>query len=95
VLLFRLWLRRGPLELIGYLVIQFGLVMVTILLITRGTTRSPTAIAYLLVIIAAGLLLDRRALAATVAASALAILGLALAESYGLLGPAMLFPSAV
>jgi PAS domain S-box-containing protein len=92
VLTFRLWLRRGPLELIGYLVVQSGLVMVTVLLASRGTVNSPTALAYLLVIIAAGLLLDRRALIATVAASVLALLGLALAESTGLLRPPTLFP---
>jgi hypothetical protein len=68
LLIFRLWMRRGPLELIGYLLIQSGgpghggd---------RRAVHRSPVAIAYLLVIIAAGLLLDRRALAATVVASA-------------------------
>jgi PAS domain S-box-containing protein len=85
LLFFRLWLRHGPLDLISYLLIQAGLVLVTVVLITRGTIRSPTAIAYLLVILAAGLLLDRRALAVTVVACSLAVLGLALAESIGLL----------
>jgi PAS domain S-box-containing protein len=87
LLFFRLWMRRGSLELIGYLLIQTGLVLVTVVLASRGTIRSPTAIAYLLVIIAAGLLLDRRALVATVIASILALLGLALAENLGMLRP--------
>ncbi len=85
LLFFRLWLRYGPLDLISYLLVQGGLLLVTVVLITRGTVRSPTAIAYLLVIIAAGLLLDRRALAATVIACSLAVLGLTLAENFGLL----------
>jgi PAS domain S-box-containing protein len=89
LLFLRLRMRRGSLELIGYLFVQAGLVLVTIVLATRGTIRSPTAIAYLLVIIAAGLLLDRRALIATVIASVLALLGLALAEYFGLLRPAI------
>lgn len=91
LLFFRLWLQRGPLELIGYLLVQSGLLLVTIVLAMRGTVRSPTAVAYLLVIIAAGLLLDRRALAATVAACILAMLGLALAEQLGLLRPRVEF----
>jgi PAS domain S-box-containing protein len=87
LLIFRLWLRHGPLELIGYLLVQSGLVLVTVVIAVRGTIRSPTAVAYLLVIIAAGLLLDRRALAATVVASSLAMLGLALAEVLGFMQP--------
>jgi PAS domain S-box-containing protein len=91
LLFFRLRLRRGPLELIGYLLVQSGLVLVTVVIVLRGTVLSPVAIAYLLVIIAAGLLLDRRALAATVIASILAMLGLALAEEFGFLQPAVQF----
>ena len=91
LLLFRLWMRHGSLELIGYLLIQSGLILVTVVIVVRGTIRSPTAIAYLLVIIAAGLLLYRRALAATVVASILAMFGLALAEVFGLLRPAWQF----
>jgi len=43
-------MRHGSLELIGYLLIQSGLILVTVVIVVRGTIRSPTAIAYLLVV---------------------------------------------
>jgi signal transduction histidine kinase len=86
-LVLRWELHRGQVDLAGA-----GLIVVTSILITAagaalGTIRTPTTALYIVLVVAAGMIYERRGIALTVAVSSVEILGLIVAENAGWLAP--------
>ena len=86
-LLARFWLQRGRLRLAGAWLVAWVYLLLTLAVILRGTIRTPSTSAYILLVVIVGLLFERRGIALVTLASSLAILGLALAEIAGWLPP--------
>jgi PAS domain S-box-containing protein len=84
-LLFYRWTRQGRLGLAGVGLMTLGIVAITLTSASLGTIRTPTTMAFLLLVIVAGLLFERRGFAVMTILSSLAILGLIGAENAGLL----------
>lgn len=78
-------LRRGYVNLAGNGFIFLASFLVTIAGAQIGTIRAPYVCMYILIVMAAGLLIDRIAMMIAAAISSFAILGLILAEKAGLL----------
>lgn len=78
-------LRRGHVTLAGNGFIFLASLLITIAGAQIGTVRAPYICMYILVVMAAGLLIDRSAMIIAAAISSFAILGLILAEKAGLL----------
>ncbi len=76
---------RGRVDLAAYGLIVLSFVVITLVVTVLGTIRAPAAAGYLVLIVTAGLLLDHRTVALITAATALAVIGLILAEDAGLL----------
>nr|MBP7688293.1 PAS domain S-box protein [Thermoflexales bacterium] len=83
----RRWLRRGQVQGISEGLIGLSLVTVTFLIANLGTVRVPAILGYVLIIIMAGLLLDRRGVVVTMLVSSLSVAGLIWAEQAGLIRP--------
>ncbi|MBK8984601.1 MAG: PAS domain S-box protein [Chloroflexi bacterium] len=81
----RFWLNRNNGKLIGIVTLGIFFVYLTIINVTLGTIRTPTASAYLLLVAMGGILFGQWGMAATVASGSLAILGLIGAQNAGLL----------
>jgi signal transduction histidine kinase len=82
-LIMRQALHRGHVDLAGAGLIIAASVVITAVAASLGTIRTPTTATYILLVVAAGLMYDRRGLALTVAVSSLEILGLIVAENAG------------
>jgi GAF domain-containing protein len=80
-------LRTGRVEQSSILLVTLGWAGVSYLLYSFGGISTPLATLYLIVILAAGLLINIPAASATTILSVLAALGLALAEQNGLIQP--------
>jgi PAS domain S-box-containing protein len=85
-------MRRGHLAVAGYGLLLGMMLLVTAILVLRGTIRAPVIAAYLLLVVTAGLLLDRRAVIITTVSVAVLVLVLILAERAGMLPPPLLGP---
>jgi PAS domain-containing protein len=81
-----LWalMRRGQLRLASQGLVISTWLLVTIFVVVNGTIRSPVTSLYLLVIVTAGLILDRRAVILFTMLCSLTVLGLVIAENEGL-----------
>jgi len=77
------WMRRGRVQTASIGLIALGLVLITASVASLGTIRVPAAAMYLLLVIAAGLLFDRRGMLVTTALCLLAVGGLIVAENAG------------
>jgi diguanylate cyclase (GGDEF)-like protein/PAS domain S-box-containing protein len=86
-LLVRYWLYRGNIRLASLCLVIITFVLFSIVIFLRGTTHSPTTAAYILIVVIAGLLFDRRGIWVTTLASSLTIIGFELAENAGWLPP--------
>ncbi len=80
-----LWfmMRTGRITLTSILLILFGAAVVTAVILSLGTIRVPAASFYVLLIVAASLLLDLPSIILTVILCSLLILGLIAAENFG------------
>ena len=76
-------LHRGHVDLAGAGLIIAVSVLITVADASLGTIRTPTTSIFIVLIVAAGLMYDRRGLALTVGVSSLEILGLIVAENAG------------
>jgi len=76
-------LRRGHVELASIIMLVTGLTIVTLAAANLGTIRTPTTSAYLVIIIIAGAIFDWTGLLVAMGLSALALLGLVVAEMAG------------
>ncbi|MBI5567210.1 MAG: GAF domain-containing protein [Chloroflexi bacterium] len=76
-------LHRGQVDLAGTGLMIAASVVITAADAGLGTIRTPTTAAYFVLVVAAGLMYDRRGLALTVGVSSLEILGLIVAENAG------------
>ena len=85
MLLLRLLLFRGKVYLSGILSIIVGITLLTVGQALLGTIRTPTTAMFMLVIIVAGQLFDRKGFILSTVVSSIAILGLILAENASLL----------
>lgn len=83
--LLQFWLKHGGVRLIGFSLLTLMLIFLTLANISLGTIRTPTAAAYLYVVVLAGVLFKRQGVFISITASSLAVLGLILAENAGLL----------
>ncbi|MFC1878677.1 GAF domain-containing protein [Chloroflexota bacterium] len=84
----RNFLRRGLINLVSYSVVIISGLVVTCFAIIWGTIRSPNTAFYILIVVLAGLLINRRAMIFTVFICSLIVLALVLAENAGWLPPA-------
>lgn len=82
-LLLRWALHRGHVDLAGASLIVLASLLTTAAAASLGTIRTPTTVIYVLIVVAAGLMYDRRGLALTLTISSLEILGLIVAENAG------------
>lgn len=82
-LIMRQALHRGHVDLAGAGLISAASILITAIVANLGTIRTPTTATYIVLVVAAGLMYDRRGLALTVAVSSLEILGLIAAENAG------------
>ncbi|MHC1783784.1 MAG: diguanylate cyclase [Anaerolineaceae bacterium] len=85
LLLLQFLLRRNKVELTARAIIVLTFLWVTIASIAQGTIRSPVTSLYILVVIMASQFFKLRGIVVSTIASSLAILGLILAETAGLL----------
>ena len=79
------WLRQGRTRFVGVWLISAGFTVITALLVSLGSIRTPTATGYALAVIAAGILFDLPGIIVVSVASSLALLGIMLAGNAGLL----------
>jgi diguanylate cyclase (GGDEF)-like protein/PAS domain S-box-containing protein len=86
-LLVRYWLYHDRLKLAAVWLVSTTFVLLTGIIFYRGTIHYPTTATYILVVIIASLLFNRRGIILTTLASSLAIMGLELAENANLLPP--------
>lgn len=82
-LIMRQALHRGHVDLAGAGLMIAASVVITAADAGLGTIRTPTTSLYLVLVVAAGLMYDRRGIALTVSISSLEILGLIVAENAG------------
>ena len=82
------WLRLGKVELVGISGIALNLALLTVGLVSLGTIRDPSAAVYIPVIIMAGYLFGLPGAIVTTVVSSVAVIGVGVAETWGLLGPA-------
>lgn len=81
------WLKQGYSEQISIVLIVWVFVYITVALVNLGTVHSPTATAYSILVIAAGILFDLKRMVSTLALCSVAILGLIVAENLGIIQP--------
>jgi len=78
-------LNSGRIALVGCWCLVLGYCTITAVVITLGTIRTPTTAMYLLLVVIAGLLFQRRGILISTLACSIAISGLILAENFGIL----------
>ncbi|MBP7689016.1 MAG: PAS domain S-box protein [Thermoflexales bacterium] len=76
-------MRRGYIRAAAVSIIIIGMISVTFAAASLGTIRTPTTAMYLIGVIMAGLLFERRGLIATILFSSLGVAGLIVAENAG------------
>jgi PAS domain S-box-containing protein len=81
----RRWMRTGKVKWAGVVLIAFGIMLATGSIAQLGTIRTPSTALFLLAIVVAGLLFDVTGLFIVTGLSSLAVAGLVLAETAGLL----------
>ena len=83
--LLRSLLFKNKVSLAGILFISLGIILIAIAVASLGTIRTPTTVVFLLFIIVAGVLFEKKGLLYSTASSSFAIFGLIVAENAGLL----------
>jgi diguanylate cyclase (GGDEF)-like protein/PAS domain S-box-containing protein len=78
-------LRRGQVILVGSGMLTAGFLLITAAIASEGTVRTPVVANLLPVILVAGILFERRGILLSIAACSLAVLGVAFAQTAGLL----------
>lgn len=81
----RMLLQRGRVALAAQGVIILGALYATLAIIAQGSIRSPVTATYILTVVAAGLLYDRRRLALATILNSLVLLALIWLENHGML----------
>ncbi len=81
----RHWLRQGYVERGSVIFVLLSFAYTTAALLNLGSVRNPATASYILLIMIAGILLDRTGFALTIAGSSLAVMGLVWGERQGLL----------
>ncbi len=87
ILLLRRLLFTGRVSQTGVWLISSTTLIVTVAIASLGTIRTPTTMAFLISIIISGLIFGRRGLFFSITSSSLAVLGLIVAEKFGVLPP--------
>ncbi|MBP6470124.1 MAG: PAS domain S-box protein [Chloroflexi bacterium] len=85
ILALRFWLNKGYVRQIGIVLLVISYAFITISNAALGTIRTPTATAYLLLVVIGGILFDHKGTLITVVLSSLAIAGLIIAQNASLL----------
>ncbi len=79
------WLHQGKVALTGGALAIIGFIFITAVSISLGTIRTPSTGGYLIFVILAGVLFDRKGIVISTTASSLAVMGMILAENAGML----------
>jgi|GEM_PF-902179 len=85
IIIFRYWLAQGRLNLVGLGIVTTGFVSISALVMSLGTIRTPTATAFLFIIIFAGIIFDLNGVIASTFIGSLIVGGLIYLENAGFL----------
>lgn len=85
IMALRFWLNKGNVRQTGATLLVISYIFVTLSNIALGTIRTPTAAAYLVLVVIGGILFDQKGTFITVTLSSLAVGGLIIAQNAGLL----------